>query len=272
MTTFVLYAWHVPVFTYIAVTGRWILIHLLLLHNITASNNLFTQKPLTKELGIYFEQVSSIRLYHKQWNIVTYVNLTSLQTEWDHIRDMVQKTEDICSGLRTLSEEIHTHFIQRRNMSVIENFNCGPTYIQLQNLMTQIADYNVEHFQNINNRRKRGFLNVVGEIAKDLFGTLSESDAQYYMNRINDLQAGNQQRDEIVRKQSTIIQSSFNLLAETRKQTQSNDEKLAYHVNEIQASMTTLRTDYNRFNNYITIRHLAVFHNIAFNVVSAETK
>lgn len=224
----------------------------------TTANEWFSQRPLTKELGIYFEQVSAIRLYHKQWNLITYVNLSALQNEWEHIQTMVQQTNAICTEIITQNAGRPENEIERGwNHTTIENINCGPSHIQMQYLLNQIQEYNVEHFQNTYKRKKRGFLNVVGEIAKDLFGTLSDSDAQLYLDKLEKLNLQGHIRDEIMKKQSTLTQSTFNLITETRQQAEANDKQLTDHITQIREMLTKYTHDIHRFNYGITLRTLA---------------
>lgn len=54
-----------------------------------------------------------------------------------------------------------------------------------------------------NSRHKRGLMNVIGTISKALFGTLTEEDAQQFLEKFNDLDERGLQRDMIMRKQTT---------------------------------------------------------------------
>lgn len=111
-------------------------------------------------------------------------------------------------------------------------------------LLDQIQEYNVEHFQNTKIRRRRGFLNIVGEIAKDRFGTLSDTDAKDYLQKFEDLQKQNVFRDEIDKQQSTLIQSTFNLLIEPREQA---IKEVRQYISQIQETLTTYSIQMNQY-------------------------
>lgn len=176
---------------------------------------------------------------------MTYVNLSALQDEWTHIKKIIGQTNQVCNHILNKTRS-YTKYpsAQFSNMSVEEYTTCGPIQQQITYLTTQIEEYNVEHFQDTKIRRKRGFLNIVGELAKDLFGTLSESDSQQYQKQFEHLLTTNSIRDEISQKQSTLIQSTFNLLTETRAEAANNDK-------QINAQIYKIENHLNQFSKYV---------------------
>lgn len=60
-----------------------------------------------------------------------------------------------------------------------------------------------------NHRGKRGVLNFVGEIQSILFGTLAQSDGQYFNEQIDRLTKNQIQQNDLIKKQTTIIMSSI---------------------------------------------------------------
>lgn len=101
---------------------------------------------------------------------------------------------------------------------------------QLNILLHEIQEYNVDHFHSSHQRNKRGLLNVVGEIAKNLFGTLSETDSENFLTKFQTIYKENQLRDEITNKQTTLIQSSLNLIAESRNDSETRDKQLQSQI------------------------------------------
>jgi hypothetical protein len=53
--------------------------------------------------------------------------------------------------------------------------------------MTEINEYDTKWFvkvsNNVTKRSKRGLINIIGTASKALFGTLSEDDANYYLEQ-----------------------------------------------------------------------------------------
>lgn len=65
------------------------------------------------------------------------------------------------------------------------------------------------------NRKRRGHINVIGEVSKFLFGSLSEMDAIQYLQNFAELERQNKIRDELTSKQTTFIKSTISLLEES---------------------------------------------------------
>ena len=62
----------------------------------------------------------------------------------------------------------------------------------------------------VNNRKKRGLINAVGNAAKTLFGTLTESDLEYAISEIDKLYRDNKVIATSISNQMRIIKSSLN--------------------------------------------------------------
>lgn len=96
--------------------------------------------------------------------MATVINLDSLQQEWSHIKDMVRETDTVCTELSKLSNNIASQNNQGLlNFTLMQNINCGAIQLQMRTLLSEIQEYNVEHFQDSKIRSRRGFLNIVGE-------------------------------------------------------------------------------------------------------------
>lgn len=78
-------------------------------------------------------------------------------------------------------------------------------------MLDDIDQYNIDWFHHSTPRRKRrGLLNVIGEISRDLFRTLAQSDAEDFVEKFEELSRSGLARDNLIQKQTTLIQSTFN--------------------------------------------------------------
>lgn len=64
-------------------------------------------------------------------------------------------------------------------------------------------------------REKRALVNIVGTALRSLFGVLSEEDAEFFMSKIQELEATNSEQIRIMESQTSIIQSAINQINET---------------------------------------------------------
>lgn len=87
-------------------------------------------------------------------------------------------------------------------------------------------------------RKKRGLVNLGGQILHWLFGTLDSNDAKYYTETINSLLDDNKRINVLMRKQISIISSTItNFYDSVRKR---NDD--AYFLNRILQTLDKFMT------------------------------
>lgn len=72
------------------------------------------------------------------------------------------------------------------------------------------------------------------------------------MKRFKSLETQGLLRDEIIHKQSTLIQSSFNLLTETKKQAEANDNQMNEQIKHIKAMMKDILMHFRQFTYLYT--------------------
>lgn len=174
----------------------------------------FEQYEIDSSLGLFFEELSSLQLYHSEWTFVTHVNLSYFTAETEHLEQTVQKIQQFC-------DKIRDEFILP-----IPSSYCDHTVPLLQNSLEEIKEYSTKWFMNYEfqnepryenefrgvRRRKRGFL---GAITKQLFGTLSEDEGSFYMEQINALKAENFNHLLLAEKQTTLFKESLKVLNNT---------------------------------------------------------
>lgn len=203
----------------------------------TNSTEPYEYRELRSDLGLYFEEIAEIRFYHEEWRLATYINLTCYEEEYSNLQQMVSSVEQLCHHLSTDNSSIHHSDI----FNVTKD--CGPITEEINVIMTEIEEFNSRWFYNkkkIGSREKRGLLNIIGEVSKALFGTLSESDAEEYLKEFENLKKSGALRDQILKKQTSIIQSSVNLiqatteqLEEKNRQLKSQLDSIEYHIEQI---------------------------------------
>lgn len=215
-------------------------------------------------MGIYFEAISTIKLYNTQWTIATFVNLSALQEEWQHIRTMVDKVGTICTNIQELNNTVTIHpyynsyYTEPFSMPWDDYFqlalNCGAMHHQITIIAKEIEEYNVQHFRDNRLRRKRGLLNIVGELSRDLFGTLSHEDATNFLQMFKKLDTDGANNIRIINKQTSLIQSNFNLIKETRRSAEESDTQLLGHIQEVNRTIESMRQNFRNAQYAIILK------------------
>lgn len=192
----------------------------------------FEVKPINSQAGLYFEEVGRIRLYHEDWKLVTYLNLTVYQEEYGHLRNMVGKMIGVCGEL-----------VERPINAPGLDISCGPILEQIKILVIEMDEYNVKWFLG-RGRNKRALLNIIGSVSKALFGTLDESDAEKYLNEFKNLHARNELRDRINEEHTSLIQSLTNLMGEGEEIRKNQTMMLARQIDIVRESVDSIRENY----------------------------
>lgn len=195
----------------------------------------YQYKQLRTDLGLYFEEIAEVRLYHEEWKLATYINLTGYEEEYDNLQQMVSSVKQLCALLHA---ERATE-ARREVFNVTEG--CGPIVEEMNVIMSEIDEYNSRWFYN-RGREKRGLLNIIGEVSKALFGTLSESDSQEFLREFEKLHKRGAIRDQIIKKQTTLIQSSVNLVQATSDQLEEKTNRLQFQIDNIKFHVDLMKS------------------------------
>lgn len=172
----------------------------------------YTDVNITKidsTIGLYIEEFAEICLFHTEWNLVTYINITKFEYDYTSISEMVQSDKTLFSQVAEYLDAMVNSQVQ--NASQISTTN---TIEQLEKMLDSISEHRTKWFTvNFGKKReKRGLINSIGEASKYLFGTLSEEDAQFYLNEFKSLKDKHVLQDSIIKKHTSIMESTINLI------------------------------------------------------------
>jgi hypothetical protein len=59
----------------------------------------FTVRNYEDTPGLYYDHISQVQLYSSEWKLVTYVNISKLETTYNMLVDFVAQTGAICKEL-----------------------------------------------------------------------------------------------------------------------------------------------------------------------------
>lgn len=149
--------------------------------------------------GLLFEEMGIIQKQVSEWKVTTYINLTSYFSELDYVQSLVENVNIQCNILKG---ENKTEIL------------CNRIVAELQDDIEELRRNNRYFIPAKPKRVRRGYLNIVGYAMKFLFGTMLESDAIYYTERINELEKTQIKSVTFSEKQATLLKSTFEKLNE----------------------------------------------------------
>ncbi|VVC31266.1 Envelope fusion protein-like, partial [Cinara cedri] len=161
--------------------------------------NQFNITPIYNPSGIYFHSINNLRVDNSFWRFLTYVNITNYNEKYGKIVNMIKQIGESCK----LSQSLEVTSFQR---------TCGQYKHQTNSFLTEINN-NIEHIMRIiespkdNHREKRGLINAVGRLANVLFGVCDDADAEYFYDRIKDLENSKLRVLQLVDTQTQIMRS-----------------------------------------------------------------
>ncbi|KAG4070722.1 hypothetical protein HA402_005581 [Bradysia odoriphaga] len=218
----------------------------------------FEFRPLSSNLGIYFEQTAMVSLYQTEYKLVVNLNLTQLHEEFHKLQKIAKSIITACRAFN-------------RAVDSAKRFDdsCLTLIPQIENELASLHNANINWFKE-KNRKRRGLVNVIGEVSKLLFGTLSENDAVQYLQKFEELTRQNKIRDEIVSKQTTLIKSTLSLLEEVNI-TMNSITHISNGLNERIKQIENMLSKYKQHNTYkaeltdATILLFALIHRYGHN-------
>jgi hypothetical protein len=152
---------------------------------------------------LHFNEMKQVFFYPTQWKVISYVNLEPTQMLWKQVKLHQLQIVNNCMKIHNatwypLTEcRAYTPYIRSKVWYV-----------------DQLEDIIADYLSVKSERVKRGVLELVENILKFLFGTLSQSDAERYTHHIHTLEEEQQSflrvsQDQVIALKSAIM--SFNI-------------------------------------------------------------
>lgn len=157
--------------------------------------------------NIYFDDMGTTKVCHQEWRTLIYYSLDDLtQIETVLADSMSQVYKRAAQGTEL---RLEVHVLNRLKQATRQK---------------NILFHSLGLIKN--DRVRRGWLNPIGDLANLLFGTLSQSDAEYYNEQIDDLFADNKRISHLVINQTSILKSAITELNSFETRVASNLHKL----------------------------------------------
>lgn len=163
-------------------------------HNITEYMQI---EPFVNQPGLYFQDEGQISFHRNYWKTIVYYNMSTYKRERESFHAKYQKIQEACR-MKFQKWTLCTHLVKQYKRGMDEVYNND----QLLN----------ETNQPTRRLSKRGLINIVGNIASDLFGVLDNRDAAKYEAEITKLTLKQESMDEILHQQISLLNATLNII------------------------------------------------------------
>lgn len=184
----------------------------------------FKITQIAKNQPVYFDPVGNIQLIHDEWKLLVYYNLTTFWQSTAKVEKYVNRLAQLCN---TMPHE-----------------PCHSTIQQLKFEMNQMNEYNTLLRSQQQQRKRRGYVNGVGNLARALFGVLDSDFAEKYTQDIQKIKTNEQYLLELIRNQTLIIEAENNIIKKNEDFVKMQLEGIQQFMNETKDNIAVLE---NRF-------------------------
>ncbi|KAJ2954551.1 hypothetical protein O0L34_g2836 [Tuta absoluta] len=169
-----------------------------------------------------------------KWAMLIYINISTFWQGTTQITKYITALDDLCRRM--------------------EHQPCEPVNAQLKHELQQLQDYNKLLISPHLSRKKRGYINGVGNLARTLFGVLDEEFANKYEQDIETIQVNENYLLDLIKNQTSIVEAENEIIKNNERfmnqQLQSIHEYIQKSSNQL-AQIThrvEIMTTMNEFN------------------------
>jgi len=198
---------------------------ILILVLLTSVSSALKITTLTNSTAIY-EPLSTIVPIVSDWRLWTHVNIKEFYAEFKTIRSAIEDFERLCAmgspGRVTENCKSRTEILKMR-----------------QNEILTINTYLQSALSTSKSRRRRALVGVVGQLSRQLFGTLTEDDAKFFDQQILKLE-----RNEL--NMSATINQQISFLNNLYKLNNDSGNSVTSQIRTFQSKIANLDGDLNQ--------------------------
>ena len=180
--------------------------------NVTSFNNF---------LGLYFENFARVQLSNDNWKLLLHIDLQNAIEQFHRIDNLGLKIENMCKRFEN---------VNGYNCNYMSEVQQTLSALEAQNLL-------ISHILGVNSnligRTKRGLINAIGTIQKQLFGTLDDNDAKFFNEQINTLYQNQENFQKLLQDQITIKESVINHVNKTFEFIEDLDTKISKIIHKV---------------------------------------
>lgn len=202
----------------------------------------FNIQPVETQVGLFMEEVTSLKFYHDEWKIVTHINITTYNAEFKNLKLMAEKVSEFCGFIYKNLANVSL------DITYDSSHGCKTISEQLQEVMIDLEEVDSHYWLDTpnQNRTRRSVAPFIGDIANILFGTLSERHGEGYIKEFQRLNQNGLSRDSILHKQTSLLKSVIGTMESDRERVKGQWLKFDMQIAQIKNQL-----------NYINVQHLS---------------
>ena len=186
---------------------------------------------------MYYDHVGEVRLYSTEWKVNTYINLETVDENFELVKKYAQMSAEFCKR--------HEHQFWANCTGCLNSIRQTDRPIsevnELKLLLRQLTRNDDDL---VYTREKRGVFNFIGGISKILFGTMDSQDANYYTDKISHLE-NEQEQITVVKTTLRLMNSRLSTVTENERDLARGMEEIGKHVNSQDGRIKDMFTAYS---------------------------
>lgn len=189
----------------------------------TKGEEIYKQTTFEFQSGLYFEGIGNVNMVETYWQILAFIDLKEYQ------QNMISSQN--CVNL--LRESLNIKIDAKYNNTGI---------VLLQKNMLVLLEHQVKDIKNNDlvlrpqqtyHRRKRGLVNLIGNVANELFGVLDQRDATHYEAELVKLKNDQKYLHVLLKNQTSISSLTINALMKEEASIRSKLNEITTHFNGV---------------------------------------
>jgi len=123
-----------------------------------------TVQQFKESPGLYYDHVGEARLYNTEWKVITYINLETVDENFELVKNYAQMSAEFCKR--------HEHQFWANYTGCLNSICQTDRPIREVNELKLLLRQLRRNGDSVYMREKRGVFNFIGGISKILFGTM----------------------------------------------------------------------------------------------------
>lgn len=209
----------------------------------------FEIQKFKSQPGIYFEEIGQAKLINSEWHLIVYFKLDGFWQQMDLFKKHRRRMEHICNYI---SEScLYGEYITCNQ--TLQQFDLHFGEVESKNSL-----FHAINIPNNNKRTKRGLIDGVGMLAGELFGVLDSRFAEKYRIDIETVEENEHHALELIKNQTSIIDSTLNLMKKSEMDIQKQFDRLSVYCNNISLLISQKKEEIETINRKQLFSEMAI--------------
>jgi len=220
--------------------------------------------------GLYYESHGMIKTSYTAWNLVTYVDIKILTTNYDKLMTQYIEMETICKQMianfcNAEIENICNQFLHQFSTTT------RPYLYEIQ-INRRNAMLSIEHNSNNEIRNRRGLGGTFKRLINVLYGVYSKIDTEFIFNQILELTKNKIRNINLVKEKTRVVQAEILDANHTLQEVTEHHQKLENNLRYLQGLTKESIVNINRLEFKNKLLEQAFLFEVTLNQYAYETQ